>query len=61
MQLLLSAGYLRTASIHSRTHSTVSTVAIGASLTLLHDLIFISQLQIFSSGRAFQATLRAAP
>jgi hypothetical protein len=31
------------------------------SLNLLHDLIFISQLQIFSSGRALQATLRAAP
>src|SRR5262249_21033776 len=30
-------------------------------LELLHDLIFMSQLQIFSSGRAFQTTLRAAP
>jgi hypothetical protein len=28
---------------------------------LLHDLIFISQVKIFSSGRALQTTLRAAP
>jgi hypothetical protein len=29
--------------------------------SLLYDLIFISQVKIFSSGRALHATLRAAP
>jgi hypothetical protein len=36
-------------------------ITAGAKMSLLHDLIFISQVKIFSSGRALQATLRAAP
>ena len=39
----------------------VSLVTLGAGLNPLHDLIFISQVKIFSSGRALQTTLRAAP
>ena len=33
----------------------------GTIRNVLHDFIFMSQLQIFSSGRALQTTLRAAP
>jgi hypothetical protein len=57
----LSAERHRGAAVNSRTFSTVSMVTSGTGLNLLHDLIFISQVKIFSSGRAFQATLRAAP
>ncbi len=51
-----------TPTFHSYSRQTFSDAfTAGMNRNRLHDLIFMSQLQIFSSGRALQVTLRAAP